>query len=101
MTPHNQPLSTERQFPIREYPPDTSLTIAEFAHFLAGEKPDGTKPQVSYHTARRIIRKHGGYIIVGNGNPGYQPIRIPLHIAQEIKRNRTAPVQRSKNGGRQ
>jgi hypothetical protein len=81
-------------------PNEQMLTIKEFAYFLGGPKPDGKKPQVSYHSARRIIRNYGGYVVVGNSNAGYEKVLVPIPLANEIKQVRTMPRRNKKQGGR-
>jgi hypothetical protein len=94
-----QPLPNDGHLRI-QFPAEGMLTIKEFAYYLGGPKPDGLKPQVSYHSARRIVRSYGGYVVVGNSKAGYEKVLVPIPLAREIKQARTMPRRHQKYGGR-
>jgi hypothetical protein len=66
---------------------EETFTTKQFADFIGAH----------YCAARRLLIRFGGYRVIGNGNPNYEPRRVPRSRAEEIRRAITKP---KKEGGR-
>jgi hypothetical protein len=80
-------------------PYEETLTPKEFAFLLDGHVGKNGLPK-KYHTAIRLLKKHGGYVVT-NDNPNYEVRSISRRKADEIIKKLTKPPKPPKNGGRQ
>ena len=62
------------------------FNMKQFADFIGA----------TYHSARRILIRLGGYQNVGNQNPNYETRSITKSRAEEIKRLITVPKKEKK-----